>query len=147
MLGVLLSFTGRIRPFGKLLPLGVSVVLALVVLSPWLHAYQLYGKELLVSKHLVFLKYYEDSMDDPLVRVFPVPLDVRCLTSDPMNVSTPYLDAQMNVPLCLLVAVVLGAVLYRAGWRQRSWVAVVVAVPALLGAAVLVASVCPSLNG
>jgi hypothetical protein len=77
-----------------------------IILSPWLNALSLLSKDLLVSGTLRGPLRYGGVIDEWWVRLFPLPLDVRSLF-DGVGPPTPYLDAQINLPLllaCLFVA-------------------------------------------
>jgi len=98
---------------------GLAVV---VCLSPWLYATALFQRHLAISagSGQTMLIQAIDGIDRWRVRFFPLPLDLRCLWSDPAEVSTPYLDAQANVPLLVLVGVCLGKWIVAAARRPRA---------------------------
>jgi hypothetical protein len=89
-------------------------VAAVAVVSPWLYALRSYGGQLNV-RTLFGMTIYP-AIDDPLTRFFPVPFDSRGLLHGIDNVSTPYLDAQLSVPLLLLAAWAAVEV-----WRRSAW--------------------------
>jgi hypothetical protein len=95
----------------RLLLFGVASAGAiLVVLSPWLLAYRLFGGLLPVNdatfarKAFQIIGYFPGSLDAPWSRFSLVPLDGRSLLDGTRGVSTPYLDAQVSVPLLLALA-------------------------------------------
>jgi hypothetical protein len=83
----------------------------MIVLSPWILAYHAFGHLLLVNdatfaRHAFqTIGYFPTSLDASWSRFSPVPIDVRSLLSGVKEVSTPYLDAQVSIPLLLLVLV------------------------------------------
>lgn len=50
---------------------------------------------------------YIRGIDQFWVRISPLPLDMRSIVGDIKSVSTPYLDAQLNMPLLILAVVIL----------------------------------------
>jgi hypothetical protein len=87
----------------RLVALLPAACLTILVLAPWVFAYQTFKGKLDIAK-LVLL--FKDSIDLWWVRLFPLPLAVRTLRQDPDLVSTPHLDAQIGGPLILLAAAV-----------------------------------------
>jgi len=79
-----------------------------LILSPWLYANAVFAGAMQVSeaqfnRHAFqVMGFFPDSIDSIWSRLSPAPLDSRSLIQGSMNVSTPYLDAQIMVPLCLV---------------------------------------------
>jgi len=86
-----------------LILLGQAPLLILAV-SPWLYALYLFLSDLPLTLNLPepMVRIFPESIDSLACRFFPLPLDLRSLGSDLYAVSTPYLDAQINIPLLLL---------------------------------------------
>ena len=82
----------------------LPVLMSLAVLSPWLYAVSKFGHELKVSKGAVAAS--TEDYDSPLVRFFPIPIDVRMQGKTLAEVSTPYMDTQIH--LILLIVAIIG---------------------------------------
>lgn len=83
--------------------LSLWVVMALVCLAPWLYAVVNYSEHLAIRQAS---KIYLDSQgfDHWLTRFYPIPLDPRVQPGIPLaRISTPFLDAQINIPLLVLL--------------------------------------------
>jgi hypothetical protein len=115
------------------------ILAGLLCLLPWVVAVvrfgdALYIRYLWVDAHglpKVFL--YADSLDHWLTRFWPLPWDRRVRPGVSLDqVSTPYLDAQINVPL-LIVFVALAAIAIPVWRRSRDrGVVAAIAIPAIL---------------
>jgi hypothetical protein len=90
---------------------GVGLVNALLiagVLSSWLYLLQRYAAWLLVTDSSINQQYFRksffdpDSINNPWSLFSPTALDLRTLRNGITNVSTPYLDVQMNLPLLVI---------------------------------------------
>ena len=80
----------------------VPVGLAAVVLAPWLYALSKFNMYLHISS--TGLPWVvDDSIDRWLVRFFPIPFDIRTLHTPLSEISSPYLDAQLNLPMLVLL--------------------------------------------
>jgi hypothetical protein len=83
-------------------------LLTAVALSPWIYMVLVFGRGLPVNDPHInescFQKdfFFPTSIDAWWSRLSPVALDVRSL-QEGLKVSTPYLDAQANVPLVILI--------------------------------------------
>jgi hypothetical protein len=133
---------GHLARVGCLATVGV---LAVVVLSPWCHALGLFRSRLAISTSAAAHepRLMTDSIDHWTTRLFPLPLDPRCLqveSTERWRVSTPYLDAQINVPLLVLCAAVVWRRLASLKGRRRLALAVFLAVPVAYTAVALVLS-------
>jgi hypothetical protein len=107
----------RAEAWSRLRALVPAACLALLVLAPWIYAC-LRCHTALTSKDLFGLSLFPDSLDLWWVRLFPVPLDVRTWQEKTLaKVSTPFLDAQVNVPLLLLALIVAGGLVRSGGGR------------------------------
>lgn len=82
------------------LPSILGGVVSLLILSPWLYALFLFAKDLPINQMGDLVTYDFDTI---LSRLSPFPFDNRSLT-DGRNVSTPHLDAQLNMALVALLA-------------------------------------------
>jgi hypothetical protein len=129
---------GRLTRLALLLP---PAGLAAVVLLPWLYAYRMFRAVLMIAtfKHV----WYFQGLDCWYSRLFPLPLDLRVLGADPATVSTPHLDAQINVPLLILAAVLIGRLWLLSSWGNRFRLAALLAVPGLHGLAAFLLSFSP----
>jgi hypothetical protein len=81
-------------------------LLALIALGPWLWATASYGRRVEVGREARTLTYYRASIDSPLDRLLPFGFDRRMVESQ--HVQTPFLCAQVSLPLIALW-VLLGA--------------------------------------
>jgi hypothetical protein len=88
----------------RLVVLLPAACLTILVLAPWVFAYQTFKGKLHINPVLIL---FQDSIDRWWVRLFPLPLDVRTLRQDPDLVSTPHLDAQIGWPLILLAGAIM----------------------------------------
>jgi hypothetical protein len=96
--GLMASPGDRLRRLGILCVIGLGIMLCL---APWLYATAQFQQHLAITtSSLVDIS----GIDRWEIRFFPLPLDMRCLRQNPFEVCTPYLDAQANVPLLVLVA-------------------------------------------
>jgi hypothetical protein len=80
------------------------------------------------------------------VRLFPIPFDVRCDRQGADNVFPPFIDAQVNLPLFVLVTGAVCAVAARLGWWRRAGLALALAPAALVCVATLMLSISPALT-
>lgn len=79
-------------------------VLFLLVLSPWLYATVKFQGDMWIAGSLTSVRVWVDSFDAWWIRLLPFPFDIRPLKADRLfDVSTPYLDAQINFGLLTLV--------------------------------------------
>jgi hypothetical protein len=88
----------------RLFILGVAGTGVVLCLAPWLYAVSHFRGSLLIAPAVSRPLIAYDGIDQWYVRFFPLPLDLRCVWQPPAAVCTPYLDAQANVPLLMLVA-------------------------------------------
>jgi hypothetical protein len=109
----LLLHRGTLDRRALLGPVAGSAVLAAVVLAPWMYAIRAFQNDLLIVHGNQDVVVFSDSIDHWQTRLFPLPHDSRALHANPNDVSTPYLDAQINLPLLILC----GA-LFHLAWRQ-----------------------------
>jgi len=94
------------RPIrGRLCALVPAAGLTTLLLAPWAYVCVEFNGKLSVQNGKVWL--FENDIDCWWVRLFPFPLDVRVWRNPPGLVETPYLDAQVNMPLAILAAVVI----------------------------------------
>jgi hypothetical protein len=104
-----------------------NVVGFLVVLAPWIYATVHFRNDLAVSQVSTGVNVME--FDQLWVRLMPFPFDSRTL-SEPLNkISTPYLDAQINIGLLILVGFLAFQVIRRIRAHKMSvtkevWIAV-----------------------
>jgi hypothetical protein len=76
--------------------------LAVIVIAPWVYSILQISKDTLLTSTWGGVMDYGKTIDWAVSRFFPVPFDVRMLHNGPSAVSTPYLEAQVNVPLLIL---------------------------------------------
>jgi hypothetical protein len=86
---------------------------ATLVLGSWIAVVFWFNHSLPVSNphtnHAMFKRwgFFPGSIDNGWSRLSPLPLDLRA-TQHGLNVSTPYLDAQISIPTLLLLVLLLG---------------------------------------
>jgi hypothetical protein len=86
----------------------INATLIAGVLSPWLYVLQKYSAHLPINdpsinqKCFLGLTFPFDSINNLWSLLSPVALDLRTLQNGVHNVPTPFLDAQINLPLLLL---------------------------------------------
>lgn len=78
----------------------VAGAVAVVVLSPWLVALAYFSKDLSIA-HSLGEPSLHGGIDEWWIRLFPLPLDMRAIFGG-TSIPTPYLDAQINLPLLIL---------------------------------------------
>lgn len=84
--------------------LGISLISSLIVLLPWLYVSVSFVKDTLYAKAGVLANgFHPDSLDAIWSRLSIIPLDWRSVLKG-LDVSTPYLDAQISIPLLLLAS-------------------------------------------
>jgi len=89
----------------------ITASLSLLVLSPWAYVLYRFNNKLTVFSHATNATYFHStyffpkSIDHILSRLSPFPIDPRCLQKGMQDVPIPYLDAQITLPLVLLIAV------------------------------------------
>ncbi|MDB4983513.1 MAG: hypothetical protein JWM82_4265 [Myxococcales bacterium] len=93
----------------------LPAALAVVALGPWLYALAKFRSHLQIAGSLVGVWFYP-GIDEWKTRFSFIPFDPRTLTAPLTQVSTPYLDAQLNFALAVLVLGWLAAIV----WRRRS---------------------------
>jgi len=111
ILGVMaLFFCERERRFGLLAYFLITVFFVFLVLSPWVYVLYQFNDKLPISSFQInaanFHQWYffPGSIDHLLSRLSPFPLDLRSIQfgSEDKD-TTPYLDAQITLPLILLM--------------------------------------------
>jgi len=103
---------------GMVRALALPIVLVAAVLAPWVYMVVKYQSAVLVNPGDSPVWYYE-GIDDWTNRFFPVPHDPRIGSAPLDQLSTPYLDAQINVPLLVLLVGAIAILMWRsraAGW-------------------------------
>lgn len=78
-------------------------LLAVGALAPWLWVVARLGTDTYVQRYLGGLEYFQ-GIDSLWIRLLPLPYDGRMFQGSPTQVTTPYLEAQLNTPLLLAVA-------------------------------------------
>jgi len=145
ILGILVFLMGGGPGRKSLLGFGfVGACLVGAVLGPWLDLLYRFKSITETFRNNSFLP---DSLDYFWSRLSPVPLDLRSLRDGIQGVSTPYLDAQVTLPLIILLGgmTVIAWRAVRAGRRNRDALAITCASVALAALAFSV-SVRPSLS-
>ena len=120
ILGVIaLIFCERERKLWLLSYFAITALLSLLILSPWIYVLAQFNNKLPISAHTTTQFYgsgfFPNSVDNILSRVSPLPLDLRSIEKGIHDVITPYLDAQVALPLIILIAVFIYI-----GWREKS---------------------------
>lgn len=127
----------------RLAALCVAALLSASVLAPWVWAVRVLGPDTCMAGFTKDVADLTDSIDHWTTRLAPIPFDGRPAHANPADVSTPYLDAQINLPLLLLGATVLfrGLRTLERGRRLRAGFSV--AVPIFYSAIMLYLSLHP----
>jgi hypothetical protein len=113
--------------------IGLGTILCL---APWLYATARFQRDFAITASPLLLAV--SGIDQWAIRFFPLPLDMRCVWQNPLELRTPYLDAQVNVPLLVLVAVCLVQMIVSGTRRPRALdVSILVLTGAYLGLCVL----------
>ena len=89
----------------------IAALLSLLILSPWVYVFSHFNNKLPISSHATSAAmfygggFFPRSVDNILSRLSFVPLDLRSISKGKRDVSTPYLDAQITMPLIILIGV------------------------------------------
>ena len=89
----------------------VNTVLITMVLAPWCYCVLKFSGSIPISNpagnRLLFREngFFRDTIDSVWSRLSPVPVDLRSISKGVLDVSTPYLDAQIILPLVLLAGI------------------------------------------
>lgn len=128
----------------------ISGLLVLLVIAPWLYVTVLFGRSTLIVSELGHLAnlYFPNSLDAVWSRLSIVPIDWRAVLNG-LDVSTPYLEAQISIPILLMVCFLFVAA-WKTGndyWSPRSYLFIVIlAVSVLLFSLTLCVSIAPQLS-
>jgi hypothetical protein len=110
--------------------------LAALCVAPWLYATASYADHLRIRQLFRSVVFFPDAIDAWSTRFWPLPLDPRVVPGAPLGaVPTPHLDAQINIALLIMFAVI-AVVMVRAargGAARKPLVVVLVVVAALFG--------------
>lgn len=87
----------------------LSSLWLVAVIAPFHFMVKKFGQDINIHFWSDRLNFHEGHIGLPWVRFFPWPLDVRTLHADITQVPTPFLDAQINMPLLFLWVGLLGA--------------------------------------
>ncbi len=104
------AFWGRV-----LKALALPAVLAVVVLLPWLYVLAQYQSKLQVTVGSAGGVWFYPGLDEWTTRFSPLPLDPRTDSAPLAEVSSPYIDAQVNIALAALLVGWLALLI----WRNR----------------------------
>jgi hypothetical protein len=126
----------------RFVALAVAGLLSAAALSPWLYAVRSLSGQLFIDGYARHVNEMSADIDHWLTRLFPLPFDRRALQRHPADVSTPYLDAQINLPLLVLGVGLLWYFL-RSLPARRLRAAAIAAVPILYTVAFLYLSLRP----
>jgi hypothetical protein len=127
----------------RLAALAAAAALSGLVLAPWLYACRTVGGDLWVRDTCAKVIYFPDSLDSTANRLGLLPRDPRTERDVPLGVSTPYLDAQVNLALVGLLAFALATNLRRFRGAAGLRAAPLLAAPLALGLAALAVSLRP----
>ena len=102
---LLASFIGSANRLVTARLVVVHAALFAVVLSPWLYLMSKFYKDLsIVNQGSSSITVFADSIDLIWSRILPIPFDITPLLPVPLStISTPYLDAQVNFGLLVIV--------------------------------------------
>ena len=95
------------------LPIGLSTI----VLAPWVYVLAIFNKHLFINSAGGMPYYYPEAFDCWSTRFFPVPYDPRTIGTPLSKVESAYLDAQISLPILILL---LGWLLLFT-WRNRAF--------------------------
>ncbi len=109
-------------------------VAAIVVLAPWVHAVRKFEKDLSIAALSAEIADLTEHIDHWQTRLHPLPSDSRCLEDAPADVSTPFLDSQISLPLLILAAGLAVSHLRRLEGRERLLTAGFLCIPLLYAA-------------
>jgi hypothetical protein len=88
---------------------GVNTLLIGLVLSPWLYCVHLFKDQLPIvtgsAKAFLGWGFFPKSIDSIWSRLSPVPIDIRSVHHGIVDIPTPYLDAQVTLPLFVILIV------------------------------------------
>ncbi len=116
-----LFFCEKERRPGLLKIFSATALLIFLVLSPWIYTLCQFQHKLPVASREAHESvfhgggFYPHSIDNIMSRLSPFPLDLRATMQGVQNVPTPYLDAQIALPLIILI----GVFIY-IGWREKN---------------------------
>lgn len=96
----------------------VAAVSAFTVAGPWLYMIARFQRSLRISSPNPGLQFYP--FDQLWVRLYPFAFDPRTTPETLRTVSTPYLDAQINLPMLVLVVLLLSSILLRRSFSPPS---------------------------
>ncbi len=127
----------------RLAALGVAALLSSIALAPWLWSVHHFGRDICMADFTNEVAKLTDCIDHWTARLSPIPYDGRPLRLSPADVSTPYLDAPINLSMLILGAGILihGLGRLKGGLRIRA--AAFAAVPLLYSAVSLYFSLRP----
>ena len=97
---IFVTLIGKLKTkqfFFELLSTLLSGFIVLAILLPWIYVTLKFSNQLLISQGFFQQLVYYDGIDEILVRLSPFPLDLRSVNSG-VNVGSPYLDSQINLP-------------------------------------------------
>jgi hypothetical protein len=112
-LGVLgliaLLFCERSRKLWFMAYFSITAFFSSLILSPWIYLIYKFNSKLPISAANAIVGFeagaFCENIDNIWSRLSPFPLDLRSIKSGVQDVSTPYLDAQIVLPLVILIAV------------------------------------------
>jgi hypothetical protein len=143
---ILGSFVGAANRLAAARLILIHVALFVAALSPWLYATLRFYRSLSIVNDLSSsITVYADSIDLAWARVLPIPFDIRPLQAVPASgISTPYLDAQINFGLLVIVCFLF----YQAikGVRTRKDLATFEMIAATMCAVLFVLLLCVSVS-
>lgn len=123
--------------------LGIAGILGVISLAPWLWSVHHFGRDICMADFTNEVANLTDCIDHWTARLSPIPFDSRPLRANPADVSTPYLDAPINLSMLILGAVMLFRGLGRLNRGLQVRAAAFAAVPLLYTAASLYFSLRP----
>jgi hypothetical protein len=137
VMGVLAVTVFRLEARGTIWKsLAVIAVLLVCVGSPWVYALRQFNHGLYVNETAGKVSVFANSIGRLAVRLCPLPYDPRIGTPEVVALGSPFLDAQVNVPLALLALLLIAVTATRR--RERTRFEFYAAVAAMLASAVLV---------
>ncbi len=108
---IALFFCERKRKRWLLSYFSITALFSLLVLSPWIYLLHQFNDKLTAFSRATNAAYFHKEyffprgIDNILSRLSPFPLDLRSIQKGAQDVATPYLDAQITLPLIILIAV------------------------------------------
>lgn len=96
-----------------LIAFAIPALIGSVCLSPWVISTARYNRQFQIAQSFHVIGFYRMTIDNIGLRLSPVPIPYRFLAHDAEieHMGTPHLDAEVNVPLLLLLVYLTGSLM------------------------------------